>query len=157
MTNHTQAQEFPTIQAETLSQKKVVFPDIAEGRYAFILIAFKRQTQGEVDSWLDTFIEEFGGEEDITFYEIPMISGNWKWMSSWIDSGMRAGVPDYKHDHVATYYGPLSRYFEYFDIKDSRTVYVFFLDKQGNIIWRKTGPASEKRFEELRKVVQNRD
>ena len=84
---------FPRIEAKTLSGKKIVFPDAAKGNYAFMLIAFKRQTQGEVDSWLDPFIKEFGNRDSVTFYEIPMISNNWKWMSGWIDAGMRAGVP----------------------------------------------------------------
>ena len=149
--------KFPSIKAETLSQKKVTFPETTKGLYTFILIAFKKQTQREVDSWLDPFIEEFGGEQDITFFEIPMISGNWKWMSSWIDSGMRTGVPDYKHDHVATYYGPLSKYFDYFNIKDSQTVHVFLLDKKGNIIWKESGPSNEKKYNELRRMLKKRD
>jgi len=149
-----QKQQFPEIPAETLSKKQVVFPEITRGKYAFILIAFKRQTQGEVDSWLDPFVEDFYGMENLTFYEIPMISGNWKWMSSWIDSGMRSGVPAEKHDHVATYYGPLKSYFDYFGIQDSRTVYVFLLDQQGRIIWREMGPANKQKYEELKTQIQ---
>ena len=151
-----QLQTFPEIQAITLSKKQVTFPGFARGKYAFILIAFKRQTQGEVDSWLDPFLEDFYGKQKVTFFEIPMISGSWKWMSSWIDSGMRAGVPDEKHDHVATYYGPLTYYFDYFDIRDSRTVYVFLLDRQGRIIWRDNGPASEQKYEELKNLVREK-
>lgn len=151
-----QKQQFPEIPAETLSKKQVVFPGVTRGQYAFILIAFKRQTQGEVDSWLDPFVEDFYGMENVTFYEIPMISGNWKWMSSWIDSGMRSGVAQEKHDHVATYYGPLKGYFDYFNIRDSRTVYVFLLDKQGRVIWRESGPANQKKYEALKNLVREK-
>lgn len=154
MSKQTNKPMFPTIEAETLSRKKVVFPEITKGRYAFILIAFKRQTQGEVDSWLDPFVEDFAGREGITFYEIPMISGGWKWMSSWIDTGMRQGVPQYKHDHVATYYGPLKEYHEYLGIRDTGTVYVFLLDKQGHIIWRDSGPADEKKYGKLKELIK---
>jgi len=154
MAKQASPQKFPTIEAETLSQKKVVFPDIAEGKYALIIIAFKRQTQGQVDSWLDPFIEEFGDQEKVTFYEIPMISNNWKWMSSWIDSGMRSGVPAYKHDNVATYYGPLTKYFEYFSIENSKLCYTFLLNEVGEIIWRDQGAASEEAYNELRNLVK---
>ena len=156
MTEQQPAQRFPTIEAETLSGKKVVFPDVAEGKYAFLLIAFKRQTQGEVDSWLDPFVKEFGTHNEVTFYEIPMISNNWKWMSGWIDAGMRAGVPANKHDHVATYYGPLKRYFDYFDIDDRGTVYVFLLDKEGRMIFRASGLPEKDKFEALRKILNER-
>ena len=156
MSNEVQSQEFPTIEAETLSGKKILFPDITTGKYALILVAFKRQTQGEVDSWLDPFIEEFGDRESVTFYEIPMISKNWKWMSGWIDAGMRSGVPKNKHDHVATYYGPLTEYFDYFGVDDSGKVYVFLLDPEGNIIWKTSGRANENTFNELRALMREK-
>ena len=149
-------QKFPRIEAESLSGKKLIFPEATAGKYAFILIAFKRQTQGEVDSWLDPFIREFGKHQLVTFYEIPMISTGWKWMSGWIDSGMRAGVPKSKHDHVATYYGPLSKYFNHFNVKNPGTVYVFLLDKQGSIIYKNSGPADDYKLSELHRFVNGR-
>jgi hypothetical protein len=151
-----QIQPFPEIPAETLSRKKVIFPHHTRGKFAFLLIAFRRQTQGEVDSWLNPFVHDFAGNKEITFFEIPMISGNWKWMSGWIDSGMRSGVPDEKHDHVATYYGPLRKYFDYLDIRDPRTVYVFLLDKEGRIIWREIGPANENNYGELKSLLEDK-
>ncbi|MFW5944203.1 MAG: hypothetical protein ACOCTU_02990 [Bacteroidota bacterium] len=144
------------MEAETLSGKKLIFPKATKGKHTFILVAFKRQTQGELDSWLDPFIEEFGSRDSVTFYEIPMISKNWKWMSTWIDSGMRAGVPEFKHDHVATYYGSLTKYFDHFHVDDIGNVYVFFLDKEGNMIFNTSGPADEQKFGELRRTVNER-
>lgn len=155
MTQTSYSQQFPSIEAETLSQKKVVFPEVTQGKYAFILIAFRRQTQEQVDSWLDPFIREFGENEQVTFYEIPMISNNWKWMSGWIDSGMRAGVPNYKHDHVATYYGKLSPYFDFFDIKDKSLCYVFLINKSGGIVWREEGALDSEKYNELRKTLNS--
>ncbi|MFP4620693.1 MAG: hypothetical protein ACLFM7_05245 [Bacteroidales bacterium] len=156
MNHKDPSSKFPAIEAETLSGEKITFPDVTKGKYAFILIAFKRQTQGEVDSWLDPFIKEFGKRKSVTFYEIPMISKNWKWMSGWIDAGMRAGVPKAKHDHVATYYGPLSKYFSHFNVEDTGTVYVFLLDKNGNIIYKTSGPADDYKFSELRRILNER-
>jgi hypothetical protein len=69
---------------------------------------------------------------------------------------MRAGVPDYKHDHVATYYGPLSKYFDYLNIHDSRKVYTYLLDKQGYIIWNNSGPADSKDYEYLKQLVKSK-
>ena len=148
--------KFPRLEAETLSGDKLIFPEATKGKYAFILVAFKRQTQGEVDSWLNPFIEEFGNSESVTFYEIPMISGSWKLISSWIDSGMRSGIPEFKHDHVATYYGSLDKYYKHFDVEDTGTVYVFFLDKEGNIIYNTSGPANNDKFNELKSIVEAR-
>ena len=77
-------------------------------------------------------------------------------MSGWIDSGMRSGVPENKHDHVATYYGSLTKYYNHFEVDDSGTVYVFLLDKKGDIIFRTSGPADNDKFSELRRIVKER-
>ena len=69
---------------------------------------------------------------------------------------MRSGVPDEKHDHVATYYGPLRKYFDYLDIRDPRTVYVFLLDKEGHIIWREIGPANKRNYGELKTLLEDK-
>lgn len=148
--------KFPRIEAETLSGEKLIFPEATKGKYAFILVAFKRQTQGEVDSWLNPFIEEFGRRDSVTFYEIPMISNKWKWMSKWIDAGMRTGVPEYKHDHVATYYGSLTQYFDHFKVDDPASVYVFLLDKEGNIIFSTSGSADNDKFSKLKNIVKEK-
>ncbi len=156
MSSQVKSQQFPRIEAETLSKKQVVFPQDTQGQFALLLIAFRRQTQGEVDSWLNPFIEDFSNHQQVTFYEIPMISGNWKWMSGWIDSGMRSGVAEYKHDHVATYYGPLKSYFQHFEVDDVRRVYVFLLDKQGHILWRETGRANQNKYQELKLLLNSK-
>lgn len=148
--------QFPEIEAETLSGKKIVLPEATKGKYTFIAIAFKRQTQNEVDSWLEPFIKEFGDKESVTFYEIPMISKSWKLISGWIDAGMRSGIPEFKHDHVLTYYGPLQKYFDYFEVDDTGSVYVFLLDKNGNIIFNASGPADDDKFKKLSRLVKEK-
>lgn len=149
-------EKFPELKAETLSGKKITFPSVTEGKYALILMAFRRGTQPKVDSWLNPFIGEFGAKPNVTFYEIPMISGGWKIIGGWIDSGMRQGVPEQKHDHVATYYGPLKKFTDALNIDDLSGCYVFLLNPEGEIIWRETGWAEKNKLEHLFKVVNEK-
>lgn len=148
-----QSDKFPRIEATTLSGQKVVFPDITHGKTALILIAFKRQAQGIIDSWRAPFEEHYGNDSNFVFYEIPMISSSWKLMSSMIDSGMRSGVPKRLHDHVATYYGPLDKYYTLFGISDNRDAYAFLLDQHGNIIYSGHGPASAEKIKDLKNIA----
>ncbi len=129
---------FPSLTAETLSGKKITFPEAVKGRKALLVIAFERQAQAQADAWFDAYTKNFQSSGYV-FYELPMISGFWKWMSGFIDSGMRSGVPSYKHDNVATYYGPLEDYYKAFGVKDKSLVYVFVLNEKGEITGRTTG------------------
>lgn len=132
---------FPSLTAETLSGNKITFPQVVKGQKALLVVAFERQAQSQADAWYDAYVKNFQ-PQGYVFYELPMISGLWKWMSGFIDSGMRSGVPSYKHDNVATYYGPLDTYYEAFGVNNKSTVYVFSLNEQGQITASASGPAT---------------
>lgn len=149
-------ESFPELTAKTLSGNKITFPGATEGKYALILMVFRRKTQDKIDSWLNPFIDEFAGNKAVTFYEVPMIHSGWKFIGGWIDSGMRQGIPKEKHDHVVTYYGPLKKYTEALKVDDLSDCYVFLLDKQGNTILRESGWAEESRLNHLFKVVNEK-
>ncbi|MCF8304206.1 MAG: hypothetical protein K9I94_13095 [Bacteroidales bacterium] len=142
-------QKFPQIKAETLAGDEVVFPDVAEGKISLILVAFERQTQGQVDSWSKPFMNEFGNDQNYMFYEIPMISIGWKVIAPIIDGGMRSGVPKEMHDNVATYYGPLKEYYNKLDVDGTSLCYVYLLDKHGYVVWKEKGKADGQKIEGL--------
>jgi len=134
---------FPSLQAHSLARTPVQLPDDARGHIALILLAFQRQAQEMVDSWLHPFTKKFGDTPGFTFYEIPMIKGKWwRLFSSSIDGGMRMGIPEKKHEHVVTYYGNISQYLSALQIQDLSLAYAFLLDKQGYIIWQGEGFAT---------------
>ena len=139
---------FPAIQAETLAGNQVTFPDVFKGKKALIVVAFQRQAQAQADSWYSAYAQ-YLQPDNYVFYEIPMISSFWKWMSGWIDSGMRSGVPAYKHNNVATYYGPLDNYYNALEIKDKSLVYVFTVDTNGFITGKTNGGFTPQKLQKL--------
>lgn len=147
--NVQQGEQFPDLSAETLAGDSIRFPDDVQGTYTLLVLAFKRGAQPLVDSWLDPFIQRYSNNKLVDYYEIPMISGGWKVLSGWIDSGMRSGVPGAKHGHVATYYGPLKSYIRQLKIEDLRDSYVFLLNPNGQIIWSANGKADKNSLNRL--------
>jgi hypothetical protein len=134
--DHTnQMDTFPTIKAQTLARQNIVFPDVLKGKYGFIAVAFKQDAQSQIDTWYTLYIDTLQAK-DVVFYEIPMISGGWKMMSSWIDGGMRSGIPVAKHPYVATYYGPLQVHQGQLGVTDDQLAYVYLIDPNGKIIFR---------------------
>ena len=140
---------FPSMTVETLSEKTVQYPDSLMGTVTLILIAFERETQGKIDTWLLPFSEKYGKTEDVSFYEIPMIKRRWIFMAPIIDRGMRGGIDEAKHDHVTTYYGNIDRYTAPLQISDTSDAYAFLLDKNGVIQWHSSGRATQEKLTAL--------
>ncbi len=142
-------QVFPKLKAETLSGMDITFPDDLTGKAILILMAFKRETQKTIDSWLEPFIKEFENIDEVQFFEIPMLSRYWIVMSPIIDGGMRSGIPKPKHKNVATFYGDVDKYRKLLSIKDKSDGYIFLLDADGVIQWRDNGFATEQKLNQL--------
>ena len=156
-TTMTEKQVFPKLRAETLSGVDMTFPDDLTGKATIILLAFKRETQKVIDSWLKPFIKEFEDNDEVQFFEIPMLSRYWIVMSPIIDGGMRSGILKQNHKNVATFYGDVDKYCKLLSIEDKSDGYVFLLDSEGVIQWRDNGFATEQKlnqlFEQTRKLT----
>lgn len=127
---------FPEITAETLSGKKKTLPDAAKGAPALIVVAFVREAQDMIDSWVMPIKGEFRDTENIAIYEIPVISSAiWRPMRSIIDGGMRSGIPKADHDYVMTVYGSASELTGPLEITDHSSAYLYLIDRKGIIRW----------------------
>lgn len=155
MTDKTIGMEFPELKAETLSGIAMKYPDDVKGKVTLILMAFKRETQQKIDSWLGPFSKAFENDTTVQFFEIPMLAGAWKLMSPIIDGGMRSGIPKQKHGNVTTFYGNVNKYCELLSIEDKSDGYVFLLDKNGVIQWRSNGFATDEKLKELFDNIQS--
>lgn len=144
--------KFPELESKTLSGKKVKIPDDLEGEINLISVAFVREAQAMLDSWVEPFQDMCEGKSS---YELPMIDGYfWKIFSGFIDEGMKAGIPERKHEYVITYYGDTSKFREKLDMDDKRLGYVFLLDQDGKIVWSGKGFADEKYLNEMAKHLK---
>ncbi len=140
---------FPEVTSKSLAGNLLTLPDCAEGKITLVSIAFVRNAQEQIDSWIRPFEHEFGGDGRFTVYELPMISQGWKVLSWMIDSGMKGGIPVEKHDNVITFYGDYSDYQETLEMEDTQLAYVFLLDRGGIIRWRGQGYATPEAEKEL--------
>ncbi len=139
---------FPKVTAESLAGTKESIPGSCRGRVTLVAVAFLRESQGQLDSWLNPFYEKFGKREGFMFYEIPMISSGYKFMKFIIDGGMRGGIPSFKHKHVVTMYGDVESYLKALNL-DARFGYAFLLDREGSIRFQARGQANEASLKEL--------
>lgn len=140
--------KFPEVSAESLAGTKVSIPESARGNVTLVTVAFLRESQSQLDSWLGPFEQKFGGSEGYTFYEIPMIASGYKFMRFIIDGGMRGGIPQYKHKNVVTMYGDVEKYMDALHL-DPRYGYAFLLDREGIIRFQGQGASTPETLKEL--------
>jgi hypothetical protein len=140
--------KFPEIKDDSLANTPVLLPDAAKGKVTLVTVAFLRESQSQLDSWLDPFFKKYGGNPKYTFYEVPMLSRGYKFMRFMIDGGMRAGIPQAKHKNVVTMYGDIEKYIKELNL-DPRYGYAFLLDREGIIRWQGQGFATPETSKEL--------
>ncbi len=140
--------KFPNVTADSLAGTKESIPESCRGKVTLVAVAFLRESQGQLDSWLNPFYEKFGKRDGFMFYEIPMISSGYKFMKFVIDGGMRGGIPQFKHKHVVTMYGDVEKYLTALNL-DPRYGYAFLLDREGSIAFQAQGAATGQSLQEL--------
>ncbi|MGQ1909694.1 hypothetical protein ACT3CE_07890 [Marinifilum sp. RC60d5] len=145
---------FPNIKGKLLSSKEISIPEHCKGKVSVLIVAFKRETQDQVNTWTQPLLQEFGMHKDFRFIEIPMISSLFNWMSGYIDNGMRKGIASAMHKNVMTYYGPLNSYYRYFDVEDKKLCYLFLLDKNGTIQFIDKGEAQKQNLHLLTNKIK---
>jgi len=147
--NDIVGKDFPTISATTLSGDQIIFPDNLDKKVNIIILAFEEWAQKDVDTWAGFILKQYDVDDEINYYELPMMSKFYSWLSGWIDGGMKQGIEVALHDNVATYYGERKPYFEYLGIDDLNTCYVFLIDANGKIRFAEEGLLNDKKQNEL--------
>ncbi len=132
---------FPRIEARNLEGATVLLPEAFSGSPSVVIIAFTRSHQALVDSWapwLDEFVEQ---HPSVAFYEIPTISGSWKFMRRMIDGGMAAAIRTPKVlKRTMTVYGDIRRLTVPLGIFDRSTITVLVVTSEGEVLWSHAGP-----------------
>lgn len=146
--------KFPNVTAFSLAGTKESIPESCRGKVTLITVAFLRESQGQLDSWLNPFYERFGNDPRFMFYEIPMISSGYKFMKMIIDGGMRAGLPSFKHKHVVTMYGDVKKYLSELSL-DPRYGYAFLVDQDGVIRFQAFGYATQQQLQDLTRLAES--
>ncbi len=150
---------FPELKAKTLAGRDVVFPAALKSKYTFLVLAFEdkgkyEEAQNQANIWA-SFWKDNLASKGVAFYEVPMMSGKYKWVSLWVDSGMRSGIAKEQHDQVACFYGDKSAYTSVLEIDDLSKAYGFLLNQEGEILFKVYGLPSDAVLKKLVAIIQN--
>ena len=118
---------FPRLEAEFLTGRKAVLPDAAAGKSALVMMGFTYDSRFAVEKWAEHVVREFGANETLTFFEVPVIGGMGRMAKWFIDSGMRKGTPKEMHENVITVYGGTGPWKRRLSVRNEKLAYLILL------------------------------
>ncbi len=131
---------FPQIRARNLEGLDVDLPDGFVGDRNVVAIAFQRQHQSLVDSWVPWFEEHAAVDPGLRFYELPTIGRIWAPVRNFIDGGMAAAIREpVILQRTLTVYGDVNRVTRPLGIDDRSTITLLLVDGSGHVHWRGAG------------------
>lgn len=145
---------FPVIEAESLRGRTLRLPADFKGSRNLLLVAYQREQQADLDTWLavlDTLAPQL---PDFAYYELPTIGSSFKWMRAVIDGGMRNGIPDRaQRDRTITLYLDVDWFRAQIGTAGHDSIAALLVDREGNIAARWYGRYSAARGDSLRGAV----
>ncbi len=145
--------QFPSVQGTSLSGDKVAIPEHFEGKNTLLLVGYAQRAQFDIDRWI---LGALQAELKVDIVEVPTIPGMLPQMvQSFIDNGMRSGIPKSDWGSVVTVYEDASRIIAALGNERPQSAYVVLLDKHGSIVWTSNIGYSATQVLELKKLVDS--
>ena len=131
---------FPVVTSVNLEGKTLTLPADLAGERNVVFVAFLRQQQADVDTWVPFVKPLLARTPGTDYYEIPTIRrmvAPMRWM---INRGMKGGIDDRAaRERTVTLYIDKEPFKRSLAITDEHTIHVLLVDRTGRVLWRTTG------------------
>jgi len=109
-------------------------------------VPFQQFQQAVVNTWIPLADQLEFSFPEFAYYELPTINELPALARTFINEGMRTGIPNARaRARTVTLYIDLARFMRALAIPDRNEVHVLLVDRQGSILWRTTGSYDEAR------------
>ena len=122
-----------------------------------MLLAFRREQQSEVDSWIPWLHDQPQSDQSLAFYEVPVLGRRWSPLRSFIDGGMAAAIrtPDVLR-RTFTVDGNVHTLTSALGIVNQSSIVVLAVTNRGDVIWNERGGWSPPRADSLKVALAAR-
>jgi hypothetical protein len=152
-TAKSSAAHVPQLTSKDLAGNVVQLPQGFPAKRSILLVAFQREQQGDIDTWVEGLKL---GNGELPWLELPVIDnpgaiGRW-----FIDGGMRRGIKDHQvWLHVVTLYTKKADFKTAMQITSESSIHVFVADRSGEILQREVGRYSEDAGRRIRAAMND--
>lgn len=136
--------KFPTVSGFNLNRQELEFPRDFRGDLNLLFVPFLQYQQAVVNTWIPFADQLEAAWPGLAYYELPTIQELPALSRTFINEGMRAGIPDARaRARTVTLYIDLAQFMRALGIPGKDEVHVLLVDRQGSILWRTTGSFDE--------------
>lgn len=147
---------FPRLAARNLEGRDVEVPDAFDGERNVVVVAFQRQHQDLVDSWVPWLEEHAAADPEFRFYELPTIGRIWAPVRNFIDGGMAAAIRDpVILRRTLTIYGDVNKLTTPLGIDDRSTIALFLVDGSHTVRWSGAGGFDDEAARDLDRALRD--
>lgn len=155
--------QFPDMVAQTAENKEVTLPKDTKGKYTLLGLAYSKKSEDELNTWFEPVFTKFiqksqgllsGFGYDVNVYFIPMFTGINAAATGTAKKKAIKNVDPQLLPYILFYKGELKPYKDALDFDRRDIPYFFVLDPQGKILYATSGAYSEKKMDEVEKVIE---
>lgn len=146
---------FPTVSGYNLEREERVFPRDFTGDLNLVIVPFQQRQQQDVNTWIPAARELEAQVAGFIYYEMPTIYQLPSLSRTFINEGMRAGIPDQtSRERTVTLYLDKEVFKQALGIQSEETIHLFLCDPEGRILWRAKGAYSPQNGEDLVAAIE---
>jgi hypothetical protein len=147
--------QFPTVSGLNLQRQELTLPQDFQGERSLVLIAFRQWHQTQVDTWIPLARQLEAAHPGLFYYELPTIQRLNVLARTFVNEGMRAGIPDpVARERTITLYLDKRAFRQALQLPGEESIYVLLLDRQGQVLWRAEGAFTPDKGESLASVLR---
>jgi hypothetical protein len=141
---------FPSVTGSNLHRQKLTLPGDLQGDHNLVLIAFQQWQQAQVDTWIP-FAQQLEETHDgVRYYELPTIRRLNALARTFVNEGMRAGIPDLvARERTITLYLDKTAFRRDLQLPGEDNIHVLLLDGQGTVLWQAEGDFTAEKGDSL--------
>lgn len=133
-------EHFPTVSGFNLERQEFEFPRDFAGELNLLFVPFLQSQQAVVNTWVPFAQQLEATYPQVVYYELPTIDEMPMLSRTFINEGMRAGIPDPKaRQRTVTLYIDTGKFMRAVGISGKDEVHILLVNRQGEILWRTTG------------------
>ena len=131
---------FPALKAEDLNEKPYALPKDLPAPHTVLIVAFKREQQKDVDTWINGLDLKGEGAKAYNWLELPVLEDYGSWFKWFVDNGMRRGIKsEFSREKVVTVYTDKATFRKQVGIASEEQIHTLVVTPEGKVLLHITG------------------
>ena len=151
--------DFPSMEAESLTNQVVNIPADVKGKYTLIGLAYSKKSEQDLKTWFNPTYNQFiykpktpslfAGNYDVNVYFVPMFTGAKRTAYKSVMKKVQKTIDPKLQPHVMFYKGKLKDYKDALNFKGKDVPYFFVLDDTGKIVMTTSGKYTDAKMQKV--------